>query len=168
MIVCVMFLFVVLVSVGVQVQEIKESYVFVVFGEFKYVFNFDYFDYVNFVVLKGGQMMFFVIGMFDNFNCYLLCGNFGVCIEVFYDMFFIILDDEFGSYYLLIVVYVCYVVDYFWVEILINFCVCFYDGMFIIVCDVVFIFYKFMIEGVLQFCLVYKGIIVKVIVFLIV
>lgn len=89
-------------------------------------------------------------------------------MEVFYDILFIILDDEFGSYYLLIVEWVCYVEDYFWMEIVFNLCVCFYDGMLIIVCDVVFIFNKFMIEGVLQFCMFYKGIIVKVIVLLIV
>lgn len=140
MIVCILLLFIVLFIFGVQVQVIKESYVFVVLGEFWYVFNFNYFDYVNFVVLKGGQIMLLVFGIFDNFNCYVLCGNLGVCIEQLYDMLFMIFDDELGSYYLLIVESVCYVDDYFWVEVVINLCVCFYDGLFIIVCDVEFIF----------------------------
>ncbi|KCU93772.1 extracellular solute-binding protein [Salmonella enterica subsp. enterica serovar Cerro str. FSL R8-0235] len=42
MIARVMLLLVALVSAGAQAQEIKESY-----GEPKYAFNFDHFDYVN-------------------------------------------------------------------------------------------------------------------------
>lgn len=140
MIVRILLLFIVLFIFGVQAQVIKESYVFVVLGEFRYAFNFNYFDYVNFVALKGGQITLLVFGIFDNFNRYVLRGNSGVRIEQLYDTLFTIFDDELGSYYSLIVESVRYVDDYFWVEVVINSRVRFYDGSFIIVRDVEFIF----------------------------
>ncbi|MCE0848155.1 extracellular solute-binding protein [Buttiauxella sp. A2-C1_F] len=138
-------------------ENIKESYSFAVLGEPKYAINFTHFDYVNPAAPKGGDITLSAIGTFDNFNRYALRGNPGVSTETLYDTLFANADDEPGSYYPLVAEMARYPDNFAWAEIEINPQARFHDGTPIKASDVAFTFNKFMIEGVPQFRLVYKG-----------
>ncbi|MCL5498132.1 extracellular solute-binding protein [Escherichia coli] len=152
-----------LVSAVTHAQTIKESYAFAVIGEPKYAINFSHFDYVNPAAPKGGNITLSYLGTFDSFNRFALRGNAAVRTESLYDSLFTTSDDEPGSYYPLIAEVARYADDYSWVEVSINPRATFHDGSPIRASDVAFTFNKFMIEGVPQFRLIYKGTTVKAI-----
>ena len=152
-----------LFSLSLQAQTIKESYAFAVIGEPKYAVDFNHFDYVNPAAPKGGSVTLAALGTFDNFNRFALRGNAAVRTDSLYDALFTTSDDEPGSYYPLVADRARYADDYSWVELTINPRARFHDGSPITARDVAFTFNKFMTEGVPQFRLVYKGTTVKAI-----
>ena len=152
-----------LFSLSLQAQTIKESYAFAVIGEPKYAVDFNHFDYVNPAAPKGGNVTLAALGTFDNFNRFALRGNAAVRTDSLYDALFTTSDDEPGSYYPLVADRARYADDYSWVELTINPRARFHDGSPITARDVAFTFNKFMTEGVPQFRLVYKGTTVKAI-----
>ncbi|HDG1671389.1 extracellular solute-binding protein [Kluyvera cryocrescens] len=157
------FALLIMCSLPLQAQMIKESYAFAVIGTPKYAVSFDHFDYVNPAAPKGGNITLAALGTFDNFNRYALRGNAAVRTDSLYDALFTTSDDEAGSYYPLVAEHARYADDYSWVELTINPHARFHDGSPILASDVAFTFNKFMTEGVPQFRLIYKGTTVKAI-----
>ena len=80
-------------SLPLQAQTIKESDAFAVIGEPKYAVNFDHFDYVNPAAPKGGNVTLAALGTFDNFNRYALRGNAAVRTDALYDGLYTTSDD---------------------------------------------------------------------------
>ena len=152
-----------LFSVTCQAQSIKESYAFAVLGEPKYEANFTHFDYVNPAAPKGGTLTLSALGTFDNFNRFALRGVAAERTDALYDTLFVTSDDEPGSYYPLIADSARYADDFSWAEVTLNPRARFHDGSPVKASDVAFTFHKFMIEGVPQFRLVFKGATVKAI-----
>lgn len=146
-----------LFSLPLHAQTVKESTAFAVIGAPKYAVNFDHFDYANPAAPKGGNITLSALGTFDNFNRYALRGNAAVRTESLYDALFTTSDDESGSYYPLIAESARYADDYSWMEITLNPRARFHDGSPITARDVAFTFEKFMTEGVPQFRLIYQG-----------
>ena len=86
-----------LFSLSLQAQTIKESYAFAVIGEPKYAVDFNHFDYVNPAAPKGGSVTLAALGTFDNFNRFALRGNAAVRTDSLYDALFTTSDDEPGN-----------------------------------------------------------------------
>lgn len=146
-----------------QAESIEDGYAFAILGEPKYISNFSHFDYVNPAAPKGGGITLAAIGTFDNFNRYASRGNAAVRSDSLYDSLFTPSSDEIGSYYPLIADSARYDSDFKWIEVEINPHAVFQDGSTITANDVAFTFQKFMTEGVPQFRVVYKGVVVKAI-----
>ena len=70
-----------LFSLSLQAQTIKESYAFAVIGEPKYAVDFNYFVYVNPAAPKGGSVTLAALGTFDHFNRFALRGTAVVRID---------------------------------------------------------------------------------------
>lgn len=147
----------------VHAESIEDGYAFAILGEPKYISNFTHFDYVNPAAPKGGSITLSAIGTFDNFNRYASRGNAAIRSDTLYDSLFTPSSDEIGSYYPLIADSARYDSDFKWVEVEINPHAVFQDGSPITANDVAFTFQKFMTEGVPQFRVVYKGVVVKAI-----
>lgn len=146
-----------------QAETIEDGYAFAILGEAKYIYNFSHFDYVNPAAPKGGIITLAAIGTFDNFNRFASRGNAAIRTDTLYDSLFTPSSDEIGSYYPLIAESARYDSDYKWVEVEMNPHAVFQDGTAITAKDVAFTFHKFMTEGVPQFRVVYKGVVVKAI-----
>ena len=157
------FTLLMLLSLPLQAQIIKEGDAFAIIGEPKYAAHFDHFDYVNATAPKGGNVTLSAIGTFDNFNRFALRGNAGIRTAELYDTLFTSSEDEPSSYYPLIANHARYADDYAWAELTLNPHARFHDGTPITARDVEFTFHKFMTEGVPQFRLIYKGTTVKAI-----
>ncbi|MEG3132409.1 extracellular solute-binding protein [Rouxiella sp. T17] len=143
--------------------SIEDGYAFAILGDPKYISNFSHFDYVNPAAPKGGSITLAAIGTFDNFNRYASRGNAAARSDSLYDSLFTPSSDEIGSYYPLIADSARYDSNFKWVEVEINPHAVFQDGSAITANDVAFTFQKFMTEGVPQFRVVYKGVVVKAI-----
>lgn len=142
-------------------ESIEDGYAFAILGSPKYLYNFNHFDYVNPAAPKGGSITLSAIGTFDNFNRFASRGNAAVRSDTLYDSLFTPSSDEIGSYYPLIADSARYDSKFKWVEVEINPHAVFQDGSPITAKDVAFTFQKFMTEGVPQFRVVYKGVVVK-------
>ncbi|MCC3703204.1 extracellular solute-binding protein [Rouxiella badensis] len=156
-------LFLSLTGFTAHAESIDDGYAFAILGSPKYIYNFSHFDYVNPAAPKGGSITLSAIGTFDNFNRFASRGNAAIRSDTLYDSLFTPSSDEIGSYYPLIADSARYDSDFRWVEVEINPHAVFQDGSPITAGDVEFTFHKFMTEGVPQFRVVYKGVVVKAI-----
>lgn len=152
-----------LIGFFAHADTIEDGYAFAILGDPKYLYNFTNFDYVNPAAPKGGSITLSAIGTFDNFNRFASRGNAAIRSDTLYDSLFTPSEDEIGSYYPLIADSARYDSQLRWVEVTINPRAVFHDGSPITANDVAFTFKKFMTEGVPQFRVVYKGVVVKAI-----
>jgi microcin C transport system substrate-binding protein len=127
------------------------SHALALHGQPKYPAGFKHFDYVNPNAPKGGTLVSYAIGTYDNFNRYAQRGLAAVGSTAFYDTLMTASEDEIQVYYGLIAEKVEYPEDYGWILFHLNPKARFQDGKQITAEDVVFSFNKFLTQGVPQF-----------------
>ena len=120
-------------------------------GNPKYPASFKHFDYVNPDAPKGGTLVLYSIGTYDNFHRYAQRGLAADASTSFYDTLMTPSEDEIEVYYGLIAEKVEYDSDFRWIIFHINPKARHQDGKPITADDVVFSFNKFFDEGVPQF-----------------
>jgi microcin C transport system substrate-binding protein len=120
-------------------------------GNPKYPASFKHFDYVNPDAPKGGTLVLYSIGTYDNFHRYAQRGLAADASTSFYDTLMTSSEDEIEVYYGLIAEKVEYDSDFRWIIFHINPKARHQDGKPITADDVVFSFNKFFDEGVPQF-----------------
>jgi microcin C transport system substrate-binding protein len=120
-------------------------------GNPKYPASFKHFDYVNPDAPKGGTLVLYSIGTYDNFHRYAQRGLAADASTSFYDTLMTSSEDEIEVYYGLIAEKVEYDSDFRWIIFHINPEARHQDGKPITADDVVFSFNKFFDEGVPQF-----------------
>ncbi len=137
-------------SVGAA-PKIIVSHALALHGQPKYPAGFKSFDYVNPGAPKGGTLVNYAIGTYDNFNRYAQRGLAAAGSTAFYDTLMTASEDEIQVYYGLIAEKVEYPDDFSWIIFHLNPKARFQDGKPITAEDVVFSFNKFLTQGVPQF-----------------
>lgn len=124
----------------------------------KYLLGFQYFDFVDLQVFKGGSLWWMESGSFDMLNFFVNCGMLISMIQVvlIYEIFGFQLLDELFIEYGYLVCYIEKVLDNSWVCFYIDLWVCFSDGVVVIVEDVKFFFDSLVEQGSLFWCVYYK------------
>jgi len=131
-------------------------------GKAKYPSDFTHFDYADPDAPKGGTLTLAAIGTYDSFNMYAIRGNPDANISMINDTLMTPSEDEPETYYALIAQKIEYPDDYSYVTFYINTNAKFQDGKPITPDDVVFSYNKFFNEGLPQFKLMYKDVVLKV------
>jgi microcin C transport system substrate-binding protein len=144
------FLLTLAASLGAA-PKIVVSHALALHGQPKYAAGFKNYDYVNPNAPKGGTLVNYAIGTYDNFNRYAQRGLSAVGSTAFYDTLMTASEDEIQVYYGLIAEKVEYPEDFSWIVFHLNPRARFQDGKPITAEDVVFSFNKFLTQGVPQF-----------------
>lgn len=148
--------------VVVLIGDIIILYGIFIFGMFVLFENYMYLFYVNFDVFKGGEILESVIGGFDSYNFFIYCGCVLFLLVIMLEWLMDDVVDEQGLFYCLI----CDMIEYFescdWVIFNLYFEVKFFDGLFLIVYDVLFLFELLCDKGFLLYCIGIFKMIVKV------
>jgi microcin C transport system substrate-binding protein len=131
-------------------------------GNAKYPADFTHFDYVNPNAPKGGTLSSAAIGTYDSFNRYAMRGNPDYYSFIFFDNLMAPSADEPETYYALIAEKIEYPDDYSYVTFYINPKAKFQDGKPITADDVIFSYNKFFTEGLPQFKLMFKDVVLKI------
>ncbi|WP_202983852.1 extracellular solute-binding protein [Gilliamella sp. ESL0254] len=144
-------------------EEIYHKTIYSLSGHPKYPDDFQHLDYVNPNAPKGGVIKLAEIGSFDNLNRFASRGAPERNSGELYDSLFTNTEDDITSFYPLIATSITYSNQYRWAEVAINPNARFQDDKPITAHDVVFTFDKFMTEGVPQYRVYNKGVMVKAI-----
>lgn len=127
-------------------------YGIVMYGDFVFLLDFVLLLYVNLDVFKGGLMVIVEVGGYDSLNFYVLKGcKFWQFSYLISESFMGRLLDELFFLYGLLVEMIEIGLNCEWVEFILCEEVCFFDGSFVIVEDVIWLFEIFGIVGYFRY-----------------